>query len=140
MRGCCTGEYVDDAVPELGRDDSDLELVVAKGGEDVGDAGEWDAQLSHDLVCSFTIRFANERAIVGSVEPDKVSNTNGHQGGLGLVDIDPNFKIWVISGRDSNGRTARARRDQYLESGEKVHVQTWDGFWDRVARAVGHQR
>lgn len=63
-----------------------------------------------------------------------------HQGGLGLVDIDPNFKIWVISGRDSDGRTARARRDQYLESGEKVHVQTWDGFRTRVASAVGHQR
>ncbi len=59
-----------------------------------------------------------------------------HQGGLGLVDIDPDFNVWVISGRDNDGRTARARRDQYLESGEKVHVQTWDGFRQCVAHAV----
>lgn len=61
-----------------------------------------------------------------------------HQDGLGLVDIDPDFRIWVISGRDKDGRTARDRRERYIESGGNVHVQTWDGFRDRVARAVGH--
>ncbi len=63
-----------------------------------------------------------------------------HQGGLGLVDIEQTFKAWVITGRDTDGRTIQARRDQYLESGERLHVQTWDGFRERVAAAIGSSR
>ena len=63
-----------------------------------------------------------------------------HQGGLGLVDIEPEFEAWVVTGRDADGSTVQARRDQYLESRGSVHVQTWDGFRERVAHAIGKSR
>jgi Domain of unknown function (DUF4263)/Pentapeptide repeats (9 copies) len=56
-------------------------------------------------------------------------------GGEGLIGIEPEFDIWVIIGREADERdSAPARRQVMLES--HIHIQTWDGFRDRIAAAV----
>lgn len=56
--------------------------------------------------------------------------------GEGLTGIEPDFKAWVIIGRDADDQSAKERRAKFLNSDHSIHVQTWDGFRRRVAEAV----
>jgi hypothetical protein len=62
------------------------------------------------------------------------------QYGEGLVGIEPDFQAWIVIGRDPSNRTADERRSRFLDSARNIHVQTWDGFRDRVAAAVRTRR
>jgi hypothetical protein len=56
-------------------------------------------------------------------------------GGEGLIGIEHEFDVWVIIGRNRRDRDNDAdRRAKYLES--RIHVQTWDGFRDRIEAAI----
>src|SRR5688572_24963660 len=46
--------------------------------------------------------------------------------GEGLVGIEPDFRAWIIIGRDPKNMTASARRASFLNSAQNIHVQTWD--------------
>lgn len=58
-------------------------------------------------------------------------------GGEGLVGIEPDFEAWIVIGRDRDNSSAAERRSRYLNSGRTIHVQAWDGFRARLAKAVG---
>ncbi len=57
-------------------------------------------------------------------------------GGDGLTQIEAEFKAWVIIGRDAERAHTYARRSRFLISRGNSHVQTWDGFRNRIAAAL----
>lgn len=56
--------------------------------------------------------------------------------GEGLLNIDQDFKGWVIIGRDSNNSSAEARQMKHQEHQGRTHIQTWDGFRDRIGSTL----
>jgi hypothetical protein len=57
-------------------------------------------------------------------------------GGEGLLQIEPEFDVWVIIGRETPRDTTTPRRERFVATKGNTHIQTWDGFRDRIEECL----